>query len=84
MRTTRIMKLTPEQFLIYLRDTCLLEIKYSNGKWFINNVEYMLTGKDGIYDRISQRDYTYYYLDKKANRKQFVKYMIENKTQGEQ
>lgn len=76
-------KLTPKQFLTYIKNIYLMEVKYSNGKWFINNVEYMLTGKDGIYDRISQRDYAYCYLDKKANRKQFVKYIIENETQGD-
>ena len=67
--------LTPRQFLTYMRDTCLTDIRYICGKWIVNGVEYQLDGNNGLYNIVGSRDRMYNYFDKKSNRKEFISFM---------
>lgn len=69
--------LTPKQFLLYLRDTLFVDVKFVCGKWFVNGLECQLDGKNGLYNIINERDHMYNYFDKKTNRKEFVAYMTD-------
>lgn len=69
--------LTPRQFLTYMRDTCMVDIQLICGKWFVNGVEVQLDGNNGLYNIVGCRDRMYGYLDKKANRREFIAYMTD-------